>query len=614
MTLWYLGILLALSITHGQNFGCTAWKDSFLSFANVSASHVQIEVFSFSRPGWLSISFSDEKNVSDENAVMVMGYLPNNAFFVSSHPFGTWNTSKFSAVNVSVVWDQSTWYSIDNMIRLVIRVPYSLVSTRNWIGFARRFDSTPLTLDNVMTHQDIGWRINPLVNDSLAYQQQWCVPTFLKLPGRLPAFHVGFYVPYMCIYILLFICMIFFRNRQPLQSRGFGPCLGLFASAGNLTFEFVINNTSTYEDQYHFLCITTGFGEYVFPLMMALIPTMYYFRYVALLNINVSKLNIVNGRSMNPKLPLISRVMNKVRHPLVILIVCVTILSVYLTLAVIIFSAYGWKCGGGVSTIMRYLCLVVIILIVIPCILFQIWDYCVNWRILSKCKLRKFFIDDDHYYYRLEVAPAFVCVVIGVIWVFVSMPSMFKILFCELIYFWTCWCMFGFSMTVTIFNWIFEKCRPSRTDMTSSNFTIIDQIFANEEILALFRDFCTSEFSLENFYFRQSVVEYRALSGELRADKASEMYQMFLTSTSALELNVPSSSIVEIKSALQEGIFPETLFDGVSVHVRTNLLDTYLRFCITKQFILTVKKQEMLGIANQVTLPSYMNSHTSGKK
>lgn len=569
----------------GDSFGCISWENSFLSFKNITNSTIQIDVWAAGRRGWFGITFQDDNNFTLPVTLIAIAYLPNNSYFLDQH-----NNLTQLLTDWKITWDESTFPIIDNQIHFTIQVPYTLISSSRYIGFARNYYDTPTIGKNITIHDQFGLKLNPLVDTGDEFEILWCSETYLGLPGRIGAYHFGIYIPLMIFYLIIFILMVWFRDYEPLKSRGMSPYIALFCISIDLTLEFINITGFTYEELYSFECFTTGYILYLLSILMCVIPIQYFLRYISLVNINIQKNEIIKGNS-DEKLPFWVFILKYMNHGAVTGVFYLTFIVFYYTIAIITFSSYNWKCGSGVSQTMRYIEYTLLIIVLITTLLSQIFDTIMNFKLLIYCKFRKFFIDYDHYYYRLEKMTVFFALIFGTLWVFAPVPSLIKILFNELLFFVAIFLFCVFIVFTTIIKYIQEKCVKRDQD------GFLERIWNDDEALALFQEYCQNEFSLENFYFKSQVNKYKLLNTEeARKKMANEMYAIFLTNSSNFEINCRQENIKKIKEKMILEKFPENLFESIENEVNVNLNDTLFRFVNTNKFYSLKKKQSLLGV------------------
>jgi hypothetical protein len=102
-----------------------------------------------------------------------------------------------------------------------------------------------------------------------------------------------------------------------------------------------------------------------------------------------------------------------------------------------------------------------------------------------------------------------------------------------------------------------------------------------------FKDFCKSEFSVENHDF---MMELKAISNEKNPEKVmlklSELDKKYFSNPDNPDINVDRKSIMEFKEALNGGDFLKAIASITELKktVMTNLLDTYSRFTVSDAY------------------------------
>ena len=82
------------------------------------------------------------------------------------------------------------------------------------------------------------------------------------------------------------------------------------------------------------------------------------------------------------------------------------------------------------------------------------------------------------------------------------------------------------------------------------------------------------------------IYQYKRSTNEKeRQNIANELISTFLENESILETNLEGNVIKRVKEKKNKEIFLDDLFDEVEEGVLTNLMDTFIRFKATKQYI-----------------------------
>lgn len=549
------------------NYGCIVWRNSYLYYKNETTLQNQTEFLKFNfykspRKGDFGVGFSHTKSFQDIK--LSVHFTSNGVFFYSNH------TNNNQTLNVTSFKDESAFYKIDNIYYANFNMEMSYFESFRYIFFTEMEQSS---------HLVTGWKESPIFEEKSNFNDGWCTPNYLGLPGRLFSTWWFTYIPYICFGILLIGLCIYYRNTQPLKSRGeFGPILTIIVSMLNLTTDFTTITFFTFEQFYYFDCFINTF--LIYPTIMLMIPIslFYYLKFIILVNVNAKKFQLANSNTRK-SLPIFYRLLLKITTIESFIIWYITFLSIYYILILINFGIFGYKCGtlsGSIGRIIYFIMALPLFLII--CFLI-IWDLIQNYKLIFKCKLREFYFVTDHFFFRLIFLAAPIEIVVLVVWILpISYPSMFRNALIEV----------GFGVAIlinallplgfSIVSKLFEKKLTKETNE-------LEELFKTEEIYALFLEFSRNEWSMENVICQKLILNYKSsLLG--RKKYVNEIYYKFLKGE-IFELNITEERkkhlIFEIDK-IQNDIYPNDFFDGLEQDLRINLSDIYARFMFTDEY------------------------------
>jgi len=154
------------------------------------------------------------------------------------------------------------------------------------------------------------------------------------------------------------------------------------------------------------------------------------------------------------------------------------------------------------------------------------------------------------------------------------------------------------ALIITIIKQIYAQSTKFRSSQMI--FLTMDEILSNDILLKLFIEFCESEWSSENIFFKLDVLEYKKTKTDRKThcEIIKERYLLF--SSSPLELNVRESFVNEAVRRINSELFYDELFDNLETSIDLNLLDTLQRFRFSKLHEIYQQdlknKEESLGL------------------
>ncbi|EFC36234.1 predicted protein [Naegleria gruberi] len=243
--------------------------------------------------------------------------------------------------------------------------------------------------------------------------------------------------------------------------------------------------------------------------------------------------------------------------------------------------------------------LIVIFICALSCIagiIFLLFDAFKNRNIISKYGFRRFFIFEDPYYFRIDLLSLVVILIIliaGAI-VFASAPTYVPALrFCIglAIY------MIG-GGTSMIFLLLERLKSLSKKKIQSyekmDKYDIYIEMIkknTNEDLIQLFRTYCSKSLALENYMFIEMVMESKRKSENISIENLQRIHKQFLIPYSAYEVNIPSGArerYVDNFEKVTKNNETKTniqILDEIMLEVEANLKSTFNRFERTSEFL-----------------------------
>jgi hypothetical protein len=272
---------------------------------------------------------------------------------------------------------------------------------------------------------------------------------------------------------------------------------------------------------------------------------------------------------------------------------------VYLVFSLIISSIFLFDCSNGVFSIIIFLQYGIFLFFpMLGVFILSMGDILYNLNILCQCKIFKFFVEDDPYYYRFETVMFFtntflILVYLPIDLVLQNFSDPYYHVLDNIFYFYfhksNAFILIGFVSIITIFNLCYKK------QVVKEDF--IESVLNNPQVYDLVLKFSIKEWSSENILILRDINEFKELMDyDMRVEYAKSIESNYLNYTlSPMEVNIDGGSINAFKLRMK-GINQETilfLFNEVEVAIKKNLDDTLMRFQTSKDFLKFKNDQEI---------------------
>jgi hypothetical protein len=323
-----------------------------------------------------------------------------------------------------------------------------------------------------------------------------------------------------------------------------------------------------------------------------LVPLLLHARFQLLINLNEKK-RVYSKNSQN--FPIFYSFLAKSKdyvNSIVVVFYCISS-----SILNIIWAIYGFKCNQPLIDILVYLHFGVLFVEFMFLMLVVLYDLIKNWRLLLKCQWRTYFILNDPFYWRIEMALASFFVISLIPWLLPFSKLIRGIItdICLVTYI----CVFVmFPLTITIFRKI-NRCFIKSRKYYSNN-QEINLIFKHDVLIKLLMEYAENEFSSENVKFKIDHLNYlNQNSKNKRGPLVNAMVANYLSGKSSpFELNVDNSN----KSKFQKKLlvyqktenYEDDLFDSIMTAVNLNISDTVSRFQFTYKYIMKVNQLELV--------------------
>lgn len=557
-------ILIAYTLLQGNaQIQCVLWQDTFVTFSN-NSGNFSLDIFSSERKGWVGIGFG--KNQSHK--LDVIAYLPKNILFYPDHDKLEKNFSMQGS------FDTFYGYELDNIFHFSINVPQEFFLDVDTIFFARSFQLSP-SGRIFSNHEKVGRRFLPWDNRSSFVPPGWCVPTWLKLPGRAGARHIASFIIIQIFSISIFILMILMRDEQPFKSRGLSPIINIIVFSIEYHVEYILAHAFTFEESLNIECIISSIILYPSQLTIGMCIFFQLVRYILVININIQKERIYKSGNDSGYLV---KVLNVLQNQNLAYILPIFYLFLYYLMWIISYLILGFQCGKGQNIILKifYFGSIGVFLFII--IILQLYDAIQNIKLLLKCQLKRFLIIQDPYFFRLETMSISWIIFPLIVW-FLPLPTLFVSLLIDILHLIVLYNIGSLALMISIYRYYFKRNPPQTKDSLT-----LEKLFKKkDDLLELFIEFSRYEWSLENVYFRLDVEKYVKSSNKPQIYQ--EIQRKYLNfKNSVYEINVDEKSIQIVETKANNHHFTNDLFDGLMKTININLSDTFLRFIISDMY------------------------------
>eukprot|EP01080_Neovahlkampfia_damariscottae_P005518 gene5518-9335_t len=416
--------------------------------------------------------------------------------------------------------------------------------------------------------------------------------------------------------ILLMLIVIYFRNEEPLSTRGHVPFISLVLQC------FIVLNALLYDFEfdkfYRYGCFVDSIILIPSKIVLVYLLLLNNIRYVMILNLNKNKLHFhqnSNKTSIHIKsLRFFKKVTSDISTVLSTIIVYLLVIAIQLWIYTFIYiwmlpksSTSSFECHIYLTPYFEY----IIAMLYFFVILVSLVDIASNFKRIF-CKPFDFWFKSDPFAMRIQqffIVFIIVSYFVRLVFVITSriisgnvdakkpderetleiiQYRMFEVgatvnyiaKFFELFYFSV------FILLVTLFryfkrrilNYIHKPVEPKRD--------VFEGLMNDQNIYTMFFEFCKSEWSIENLLFYDDALKYSKIPVKEREKHAKRIIELYLNGTnSELEVNATRKECDDFKENVKEGNLDPVILQSLIRTVIVNLVDTFSRFVITTEYI-----------------------------
>eukprot|EP01080_Neovahlkampfia_damariscottae_P010754 gene10754-3373_t len=600
MRLLVLLVFSVIATVYSNQQGCLFDNNIYFAFENVTDTPtnqlVHVTGYSKNPKRWFGIGFSKDQKLTTDS-ILIISYSTTVLQYKNQTKNSTQDYLSANIINFPIIQKKGFEFFI-NISKLV---------DKKYLFFA--YDNK-LNIENVIPSTSSIKFFNISIYDNLkdlskTGQSDYCSEN-IGVPGRLFITHDGFFIPIFILYIFLMIWCLYLTDKLPLRSKGSVPIFLVACYLLNLIFERIEFELS-YELNTIYACWLTIYGAYpsLFACEMAIIYIFCHYILVKSMTFQQHSLH-EKGLKRSTSSEIISPIFKtswrvslfkaiRSKYFMVGLLTFAYLFeSIILTIPILVFQG---KCTATARTITRFVHGGFMLGAIGIWFVVQLVDLLINWRIILVCKLKKYFIDDDIYYFRLESLFFLGLLSVGAVWISVSKPKIIGMISVEIILV-LGWIAIGGVLTLLITT--FKYCFPQKKKINEIN--EIEEIFKDEELYLLFYRQARKEYSLENVLFRVDSMKYKTMKNKKkREEHAIMMVEKYLSgSSSPFEINVDFNTISKAVELIREGRFDDNIFDDLDYCIYRNLSDTYSRFIHSSEFSRYQKEMKDIKLRSKV--------------
>lgn len=520
--------------------------------------------------GWVAFGF-DTANRSLSSALLVLTSEKQN-YQIFGHN-DSYSQSYVSILDVG----SSTGVSIFNIgpeyQSISMFLPQRLFETQNVVFYAEN------TIDTMNSSQWGKHTFAETIEYSVLTGPEGTCTNF-NLPSQNTVYSIPALSIVLIIYAITFILCVIFMKFQPLNSRGISPLLTLGFLFSQLLME--IRNLFFITEFQASLCFYLSYGYYPMQQLCFIMILLYFIRYFAIINLNGNK-NVLarsNGavsKFQKTKMKIL-KFFTSTKLTVVLVVVSYLVCVAIYTIALI---PNGFVCKFDNLTAIKIINNVLLILIYVITIATGLVDMMNNLKLIVKCQLKQYIIKGDPYYFRVQILlfiPFMVyslCIElyhlfssVDYVGVIVNYPKylIFNTISCAILYI----IEVLFPLVMTWITLLQRKCRKQKNKQT------VEYIMKDPELNQLFREFCASEYSVENFAAFVDIQDWK----KTRNPGADVIFEKYLNGNdSIMEVNCSANDRRDVKAKIDgDAPLQNDVFKGVEKVLYTNLADTHSRF------------------------------------
>eukprot|EP01080_Neovahlkampfia_damariscottae_P010706 gene10706-3328_t len=535
------------------------------------------------------LGFSETSYITN-NSLVLWFLSPNTFFELKNHKEKKNGFEHFLDIKPEISFNTI----VDNYNSFSFKINISSLQNQQYIFFTTHKIGNFNSNDSIIPqHQHVHIYKKSMLNTTVRYA---CSPEYLK-PYRIfinaiPPIGIIRFI----ITTFVFLMLVYYRNKQPLKSRNYGPhyiCL-----AQMMEFMVVsIRGSTTIEFEVKYTCFTDGLITFPMFFVSTCVILTYYSRYLIVNNLSRQKKTYANGKL--PWFYVFLGGFDKISFFTVLPLIAYLYLATIIMTLLIIFEGSLDSCTLVMKNVIFGVQLFHILLNLVILILCSIYDFFSNIKLILRCQFKKLFVDQDPFKSRLElfvfVVTCLFCVSLFFTALFLDAPRIitYQIIDVSLIFF------LVVSAIVPLFATIILHLSRICSRTPKIRYNDLELMIQDPVFLDALNNFCEKEYSPENLQFRLDHERYLKCPQNQRGSMIAKIDQKYLCSNSPYEVNLDGRSLREYRSKLEKYTnldeFEDDLFEGIEKTVNMNLADSYGRFIYSVEYKNAVAKTSLLG-------------------
>eukprot|EP01080_Neovahlkampfia_damariscottae_P004886 gene4886-8480_t len=449
----------------------------------------------------------------------------------------------------------------------------------------------------------------------LQNEQSYCfeAPIF---PSSLEQTNYIILIILSIFYVMLIFLTVYFRNDQPLKSRGIFPLMSVLFGFWTL-IHYGLFHIESLEWRETYFCYVEAIGYLPSNAAEFFVFSMYCLRVVLILTLNNNKNYI---RNQDGKLSFLVKMIFILKYLtsdffMLIITVILYIFTIFRIFAFHFAIAGLNDCRKNPIYIPDF----VYIAAVFAIILVYILDFFLMLKQLISCKLRNLCCTNDPFYFRSQqwivgsfvalfavLASSYFLVIVFLLdsishdiqysslqhKMYLILQFIFSSFFYVSIFYFD-----GYVLSITIIQKIFSRCKKEKKEDESGSLrTALLKTLRDEEMTKGFKKFADSEWSSENYLMYFDIEMFRNMKNlEDQKEFAQQIYNTYLNGQSApLEVNIVQNLSTNLRNRMENEKYDSRMFNSIQDELVKNLLDTFSRFAMTSWYLNHEETKELI--------------------
>lgn len=548
-----------LLYAQSQNLHCSFAKDMGIKCLDKSQRAKCFLYGKMRSQGWISLGFSPTNRTEDGTFI-----------------FATMNTViKNPLPPFSNVTLRKDLYQEMGMLTLEFSLNFSMALGMNYTIMSLR--DGPFTNFTILENTFLVIKRNRNISENCVILQ----------PDLLETHHLAPVIIMMFLGVVFLFLWLFFKDFQPLASRGLAPPLNILSVYGVYSAQLFYFGLDL-ETRYYYSCYIKGILINALHQTTFLIILINFLRFFVIQFANQRKEEILNSRYNEEaeSVESLIYILDILTNPYFsVLVICsYTIILVIISVLCGIPFANQGRCSGYSYMISDIINGVLGLIIFGSLLLVQVFD-CIYTLYKTKGKIFDYFFVSDPFYFRLELLHLPFLAIYYVLWEVVSFLFDENNYIIQMAFnsFYLYWIVLFQSLAIIILTIglaIYKYLKPNQPFTKDG----LEKILSTSKTRPWFIEYSKNEWSIENVMAWDEIQKYVKEHRSQKRKAISEyIVKNFLTRGGMFELNVNKSEVDEVLGKVKLKQYDDDLFDVILGTVMLNLSDTYSRFVLRDQ-------------------------------